>query len=226
MGGLLLASTGAGQLVSRWGRYKVFPVVGTFLMIVGLLLHVADRPDHRRMDHRRLSVRVRCRAGPGHAGPRGRRAERRALRAAGHGDFGGDVLPHDRRLLRHRGVRRHLRQPSRHERRPRPASRSPFHPISGARSTVPTRRRCSRLPPAVHAGVVAGMVHTIQTVFLIAVPDRGRGVRVVVAPSRHRAAQDGAHRRPGQGARDARVALVARGDPARPGTPRSAREPP
>jgi DNA-binding MarR family transcriptional regulator len=38
MGGLLLASTGAGQLVSRWGRYKVFPVVGTFLMIVGLLL--------------------------------------------------------------------------------------------------------------------------------------------------------------------------------------------
>src|ERR1700688_1441263 len=38
MGGLLLASTGAGQLSSRWGRYKVFPVVGTFLMIVGLLL--------------------------------------------------------------------------------------------------------------------------------------------------------------------------------------------
>jgi DNA-binding MarR family transcriptional regulator len=28
----------------------------------------------------------------------------------------------------------------------------------------------SRLPPAVHAGVVSGMVHTIQTVFLIAVP--------------------------------------------------------
>ena len=47
MGGLLLASTGSGQLVSRWGRYKVFPVVGTFLMIVGLLLAVADRPHHR-----------------------------------------------------------------------------------------------------------------------------------------------------------------------------------
>jgi DNA-binding MarR family transcriptional regulator len=28
----------------------------------------------------------------------------------------------------------------------------------------------SRLPPAVHAGVVAGLVHTIQTVFLIGVP--------------------------------------------------------
>ena len=36
--GCSLASIGSGQLVSRWGRYKVFPVVGTFLMIVGLLL--------------------------------------------------------------------------------------------------------------------------------------------------------------------------------------------
>ena len=38
MGGLLLASIGSGQLVSRWGRYKVFPVTGTFLMSVGLFL--------------------------------------------------------------------------------------------------------------------------------------------------------------------------------------------
>ena len=32
MGGLLVASIGSGLLVSRWGRYKVFPVVGTALM--------------------------------------------------------------------------------------------------------------------------------------------------------------------------------------------------
>lgn len=38
MGGLLLASTGSGQAISRWGRYKVFPIVGTFLMTVGLFL--------------------------------------------------------------------------------------------------------------------------------------------------------------------------------------------
>ena len=38
MGGLLLASVGSGQIVSRWGRYKVFPVVGTALMTVGLYL--------------------------------------------------------------------------------------------------------------------------------------------------------------------------------------------
>ena len=36
MGGLLVASIGSGQIVSRWGRYKVFPVVGTALMTLGL----------------------------------------------------------------------------------------------------------------------------------------------------------------------------------------------
>jgi EmrB/QacA subfamily drug resistance transporter len=38
MGGLLVASIGSGLLVSKWGRYKVFPVVGTALMTVGLYL--------------------------------------------------------------------------------------------------------------------------------------------------------------------------------------------
>jgi EmrB/QacA subfamily drug resistance transporter len=38
MAGLLLASIGSGQLISRWGRYKIFPVVGTAVMTVGLFL--------------------------------------------------------------------------------------------------------------------------------------------------------------------------------------------
>ena len=38
MGGLLVGSIGSGLLVSRWGRYKVFPVVGTALMTIGLYL--------------------------------------------------------------------------------------------------------------------------------------------------------------------------------------------
>jgi EmrB/QacA subfamily drug resistance transporter len=38
MGGLLLTSIGTGQLISRWGRYKVFPVVGTAAMTLGLYL--------------------------------------------------------------------------------------------------------------------------------------------------------------------------------------------
>ncbi len=38
MGGFFISSIGSGQLVSRWGRYKVFPVVGTALMTLGLFL--------------------------------------------------------------------------------------------------------------------------------------------------------------------------------------------
>ncbi|MFF6874427.1 DHA2 family efflux MFS transporter permease subunit [Streptomyces sp. NPDC012474] len=36
--GLLLASTGSGQIVSRTGRWKVFPIVGTGITALGLLL--------------------------------------------------------------------------------------------------------------------------------------------------------------------------------------------
>ncbi|HEX6933012.1 MAG TPA: MFS transporter [Streptosporangiaceae bacterium] len=38
MAGLLATSIGTGQLISRWGRYKVFPVAGTATMTVGLYL--------------------------------------------------------------------------------------------------------------------------------------------------------------------------------------------
>jgi len=36
--GLIIMSTVSGVLISRWGRYKVFPVAGTALMTVGLYL--------------------------------------------------------------------------------------------------------------------------------------------------------------------------------------------
>ena len=38
MGGMLVASIGSGQIVSRWGRYKVFPVAGTALTTIGMYL--------------------------------------------------------------------------------------------------------------------------------------------------------------------------------------------
>jgi EmrB/QacA subfamily drug resistance transporter len=38
MGGLIVTSTLSGLLISRWGRYKVFPIVGTGLMTVGIYL--------------------------------------------------------------------------------------------------------------------------------------------------------------------------------------------
>lgn len=36
--GLLVMSIGSGQLISRWGRYKVFPIVGTALTAIALFL--------------------------------------------------------------------------------------------------------------------------------------------------------------------------------------------
>ncbi len=36
--GMLLASTGSGQIVSRTGRWKVFPLTGTAVTTIGLLL--------------------------------------------------------------------------------------------------------------------------------------------------------------------------------------------
>jgi len=38
MAGLLLTSITSGILISRWGRYKVFPILGTALMTVGMYL--------------------------------------------------------------------------------------------------------------------------------------------------------------------------------------------
>jgi EmrB/QacA subfamily drug resistance transporter len=38
MAGLLLTSTTSGLLISRWGRYKIFPIFGTAAMTVGLYL--------------------------------------------------------------------------------------------------------------------------------------------------------------------------------------------
>ncbi|MEA2725382.1 MAG: hypothetical protein QOH59_3153, partial [Gemmatimonadales bacterium] len=38
MGGMLITSTLSGQLISRWGRYKIFPVLGTAVATAGLAL--------------------------------------------------------------------------------------------------------------------------------------------------------------------------------------------
>jgi EmrB/QacA subfamily drug resistance transporter len=47
VGGLMLASLGAGRLIARTGRYKIFPVVGSVLMLTGMGLMItvgADTP--------------------------------------------------------------------------------------------------------------------------------------------------------------------------------------
>ncbi len=38
MAGMLIVSIGSGQIISRTGRYRIFPIIGTALMTAGLLL--------------------------------------------------------------------------------------------------------------------------------------------------------------------------------------------
>ncbi|HEY3882640.1 MAG TPA: MDR family MFS transporter [Trebonia sp.] len=45
VGGLMLASLGSGRLIARTGRYKIFPVVGSVLMLIGMGLLITLRAD-------------------------------------------------------------------------------------------------------------------------------------------------------------------------------------
>jgi hypothetical protein len=59
MAGLLLTSISSGQLISRSGRYKIFPIAGTALMTIGLLLLSRVGPHTSGLYHFALHVRVR-----------------------------------------------------------------------------------------------------------------------------------------------------------------------
>jgi EmrB/QacA subfamily drug resistance transporter len=45
VGGLMLASLGSGRLIARTGRYKIFPVVGSVLMLIGMGLLITTGAD-------------------------------------------------------------------------------------------------------------------------------------------------------------------------------------
>ena len=76
MAGLLLTSIGSGQIISRTGKYRFFPIVGTALITSFLL---PDGRAHVHLPGRGL-----------HAGPRPRPGQR----DAGAGDHRADGVPH------------------------------------------------------------------------------------------------------------------------------------
>ncbi|HUK71753.1 MAG TPA: MFS transporter [Streptosporangiaceae bacterium] len=169
MGGLLLASTGAGQLVSRWGRYKVFPIVGTFLMAVGLFLmstiglttgawtiagYLFVFGVGLGLVMQILVVAVQNAVPYEQLGTATSGAT--FFRSIG-GSFGTAVFGAVFANLLTTNVVHAL-----HLTAVPPNLKGS---LSGADPTS-----LAHLPPAIHAGVVAGIVHTIQTVFLIAVP--------------------------------------------------------
>ena len=98
----------SGRVITRMGRYRAFPIIG----------HRADDDRARllsRLDvgtsgaaRRAVTARARPRPRVGHAGARARRPERRRLLAARHSHLRRHHVPRDRRVARHRRVRRDL----------------------------------------------------------------------------------------------------------------------
>ena len=91
MGGLLVTSIVSGQIISRTGHYKPFPIVGTALMVVGLLLLSGMTATTTQARGVRLHVRARPGDRLGHAGARARGPERRRLRRPRRGDVRRDA---------------------------------------------------------------------------------------------------------------------------------------
>ena len=167
MFGLLVTSIVSGQLVSRYGRYKVFPVLGTALMAVGLylmsLVGVATGPWTMS------AYMFVFGAGLGLVMQVLVVAVQNAVpyEELGHGHLGRDLLPHDRRFLGTAVfgaifanlLAGNLRQ-----------ALGPVKLPPNAASQIDNPALLAKLPPAIHAGVAEGVAHTVQSVFLVGVP--------------------------------------------------------
>ena len=134
--GVLVTSTASGFLISRYGRYRAFPIAGTAIAAVGLYLlstlEVATRDGGRGRLHAAARSRPRARD----AGARARRAERGRLPAARRRYLGRDAVQAGRRLDRRLRLRRDL-----HERagpRARAVVSRPAHTRPRTRAPLPS----------------------------------------------------------------------------------------
>jgi EmrB/QacA subfamily drug resistance transporter len=168
MAGLLATSIGTGQLISSWGRYKIFPVIGTATMTVGLyfLSHLGPSTSTllasvymavlgsglgATMQVLVIAVQNAIDYADLGAGTSGVTFFRSIGGSFGTSVFGAifdHVLPgnivsalHGRTLPKGVGI------------------------TSGA-----SPARLAKLPPALHAALISGYSESIRTVFLAAVP--------------------------------------------------------
>ena len=167
MGGLLITSIGSGFLISRFGRYKVFPVVGTALITVGLfllsrlgvgtstvatsaymfvlglglggVLQVLVIAVQNSVDYADLGAAT--------SGATFFRSMGGSFGTAVFGAIFANTLTGNLRHFLH-GVAL-------------PA---------GLRTASVSPRALAELPPAAHAGFIQAYAHSLQTVFLVAVP--------------------------------------------------------
>ena len=162
--GLLLTSMGSGVLVSRTGKYKVFPVVGTAVMTLGfLLLSTMDAATPMLQQSAYLFV-LGDRDRALHAGADPHRAEHRELLRPRGRDVRGHVLPDHRKFLRGSHFRFPVRQ----------LSRLPHRRSAGRRwRTAGGRTVTAAAAPAPRpaaAPIVEAYADSLGMVFLCAAP--------------------------------------------------------
>ena len=103
--GMMSGSIISGQIISRTGRIRPFPMIGSALIcVVALSCCSRPPPTPTAAGDRPLDARARRRAGQLHAAAPADHAERRAAARDRRGDRLGDLLPPDRRHPRRRGL--------------------------------------------------------------------------------------------------------------------------
>ena len=229
MVGMLGAAIVSGRLVTRWGRYKIFPMVGTACMTIGayLMSLIGEHTGAWVMAGYMfvfgiglgLIMQVLVVA---------------VQNAVSYQDLGvatveRHLLPHDRRLVRYGGLRRRLRQclrtklttghriASQDVAPKRGSSADPRSARPCTRCNRPARRSTTRSSPASR--------NRCRRSSSMRGAHRLRRLRPQLAPARARAAQDGPDRRHRGGYSACPSPFVARGDRAGPAALRLAGEP-
>ena len=167
MVGILLTSILSGQLITRMGRYKIFPIIGTGARGRRHLSCCAQLGVDSPYWYTALAMFV-LGAGLGNVMQVLVLAVQNTVapQQMGAATSGVDVLPLDRRLVRHRVLRRGLdRAPGRRAQRRLPGRHGARSATSRRRSATSTRsRRRSRRP------VLRAFARAMDTTFLVAVP--------------------------------------------------------
>ena len=191
--GLLITAITSGNIVSKTGRYKIFPVAGGLVMALGLfLLSTMDPSTSGRRCRRSTSS---CSAWA--SGCRMQVLTIIVQSSVPYGDLGvatsgRDLLPHHGQRLRCRHLRHALRQlpqrpaARRHRREPR------GHPGRPRRRRAP----CTPSTTAVIAPIVNAYSESLTQVFLWAVPVALARLRARALPAAGQARRQPRRRRP------------------------------
>jgi hypothetical protein len=167
MAGLLLTSIGSGQVISRTGKYRFFPIIGTALMTLGLfLLHLMGVHTSAFMDGVYMLILglglgsvmqvlvIIVQNGVPHSELGVATSGATFFRSIG-GSFGTAIFGAIFANVLIGNLASHLKG---------------IHLPTGFSAADATPALLGKLPAVVHAGFVAGYAESIQTVFLVAVP--------------------------------------------------------